>query len=45
MAIFEHPEYDGHQEVHFFYDEETGLKAITAIHRLVNNWSGGGCRF
>jgi leucine dehydrogenase len=43
--LFEHPDFDRHQEVHFFYDQSTGLKAIIAIHLLLEGSAGGGCRF
>ncbi len=45
INVFEHPEFNRHQEIHFYNDEYTGLKAIIAIHRLVKGRSGGGCRF
>ncbi len=43
--IFEHPEFNNHQEIHFFNDEATGLKAIIAIHRMRDGAAAGGCRF
>lgn len=43
--VFEHPEFDNHQEIHFFQDQETGLRTIIAVHRLLKGTSGGGCRF
>jgi leucine dehydrogenase len=45
MSIFEHPEYAGHERVTFFHDRATGLRAITAIHRVRGGLSGGGVRF
>lgn len=34
----------GHEQVSFFYDEETGLRAIVAIHSTVLGPALGGCR-
>ena len=45
MLVFDHPHFNGHQEVHFFRDEPTGLRAIIAIHQPINGRAGGGCRF
>ncbi len=45
INVFEHPEFNNHQEIHFFQDGETGLKAIIAIHRMFQGSAGGGCRF
>ena len=45
MTLFDHPEFNNHQQVHFFEDKATGLRAIIAIHYLVNGSAGGGCRF
>jgi leucine dehydrogenase len=45
INVFEHPEFKDHQEIHFFQDRETGLKAIIAIHFLLEGTAGGGCRF
>jgi leucine dehydrogenase len=45
MAVFEHPEYDAHEQVVFFHDRESGLRAIVALHRLGRfGAAGGGCR-
>jgi leucine dehydrogenase len=44
-SIFEHTEYRSHQQVMFFSDEASGLRAIVAIHRLRGGSSGGGIRF
>lgn len=44
MPVFGAIDFDGHEQVSFFYDRKTGLKAIIAIH---NTWRGpalGGCR-
>jgi leucine dehydrogenase len=39
------PDFDAHEDVHFFADEKTGLKAIIAIHSTHLGPAGGGCRF
>jgi leucine dehydrogenase len=44
MSLFTHPEFDGHEEVAFFHDPESGLKAIAAIHNLNRGPALGGCR-
>jgi len=44
MSIFEHPEYDNHEQICFFNDETSGLRAITAIHSTAFGTAGGGCR-
>lgn len=44
-VLFDHPEFDGHVNLYAHFDEKTGLKAISAVHRA---WHGkpavGGCR-
>ncbi|WP_372833344.1 Glu/Leu/Phe/Val dehydrogenase dimerization domain-containing protein [Pontibacterium sp.] len=44
-VLFDHPEFDGHVNLYVHFDENTGLKAISAVHRA---WNGkpavGGCR-
>ncbi len=44
MAIFSSPAYDNHEEVHFFDDPATGLRAIIAIHDTTLGPAAGGCR-
>ncbi len=44
MSVFEHPEFDDHESVHFFTDEATGLRAIIAIHSTTLGPGAGGCR-
>jgi leucine dehydrogenase len=39
------PDFDAHEDVHFFTDEKSGLKAIIAIHSAHLGPAGGGCRF
>ena len=43
--VFDHPEFDGHQQVTFVSDGATGLKALVAIHHLRGPSAGGGVRF
>lgn len=44
MNVFDHPEYDNHEQVVFFSDEETGLRAIIAVHNSNLGPGAGGCR-
>lgn len=44
MGVFNHPEFDNHEEVIFSHDGETGLKAIIAIHNTNLGPALGGCR-
>ncbi|SFG18986.1 Leu/Phe/Val dehydrogenase [Neptunomonas qingdaonensis] len=44
MSVFSHPEFDLHEQVNFFHDEATGLKAIVAIHNSNRGPALGGCR-
>src|SRR5947209_1902332 len=39
------PDFDAHEEVHFFTDEKCGLKAIIAVHSTHLGPSAGGVRF
>ena len=32
MSVFDHPEFDNHEHVAFYHDEEAGLSAIIAVH-------------
>ena len=43
-ALFKHKEFDHHRQVVFCNDDDTGLKAIIAIHDLQLGPSLGGCR-
>jgi leucine dehydrogenase len=43
-TVFENPSFDGHQEVIFVRDRESGLKAIIAIHDTRLGPALGGCR-
>ncbi len=44
MAVFNHPEFDNHEQVVFCSDKTTGLKAIIAIHSTKLGPAVGGCR-
>lgn len=44
MSLFEHREFDHHEQVVFCHDEETGLKAIIAVHDTTLGPSLGGTR-
>ncbi|MDA0707383.1 MAG: Glu/Leu/Phe/Val dehydrogenase [Proteobacteria bacterium] len=44
MSVFEHPEFDQHESVHFIHDADTGLQAIIAIHSTRLGPAAGGCR-
>jgi leucine dehydrogenase len=44
MSLFEHPDFDQHEQVSFFHDPKTGLKAIIAVHNTQLGPSLGGCR-
>ena len=39
------PDFDAHEEIHFFDDEKCGLKAIIAVHSTHLGPAGGGVRF
>ena len=43
--IFDHPEFDHHQQVTFVNDEAAGLRAVIAIHNDRGVTGGGGVRF
>ncbi len=42
--VFEHPEWDGHEEVVYLHDAASGLRAIVALHRVRGGASLGGIR-
>ncbi|MDJ0813331.1 MAG: Glu/Leu/Phe/Val dehydrogenase [Woeseiaceae bacterium] len=44
MPVFDHPEFDQHESLHFVQDEQTGLQAIIAIHSTALGPAAGGCR-
>ena len=43
-AVFDHPDFDAHEEVVFAHDPATGLRAIIAIHDTTLGPALGGCR-
>ncbi len=43
--MFDHPEFDDHQQVTFVSDAPTGLRAVVAIHHRRGPSAGGGVRF
>ncbi|WP_445363771.1 Glu/Leu/Phe/Val dehydrogenase dimerization domain-containing protein [Microbulbifer sp. ANSA003] len=44
MSIFSHSAYDKHEQVAFYQDAKSGLKAIIAVHNTNLGPSLGGCR-
>lgn len=44
MSVFTAPYFHDHEQVTHFYDRETGLRAIIAIHDSTLGPAGGGCR-
>lgn len=44
MSVFDHKEFDQHENVAFINDEVTGLRAIIAVHNTALGPSLGGCR-
>ena len=44
MTLFDSPAFEGHEGVHAFFDEKTGLKAIVAVHSTARGPAAGGCR-
>ncbi|MBN7820885.1 Leu/Phe/Val dehydrogenase [Bowmanella yangjiangensis] len=44
MSVFDHKAYDNHEEVVFFHDAKSGLKAIIAVHNTNLGPALGGCR-
>ncbi|MEQ8354235.1 MAG: Glu/Leu/Phe/Val dehydrogenase dimerization domain-containing protein [Kiloniellaceae bacterium] len=44
MSVFEHREFDGHEQVVFCHDSASGLKAIIAVHNTNLGPALGGCR-
>jgi leucine dehydrogenase len=45
MDVFSSPAFDDHEQVLFFYDRPSGLKAIVALHDTTLGPAVGGCRF
>ena len=44
MAVFGADAFAGHEAVHFFHDEASGLSAIIAVHSSALGTAGGGVR-
>ena len=44
MTLFDSPAFEGHEGVHAFSDEKTGLKCIIAVHSTARGPAAGGCR-
>ena len=44
MHLFDNSAFDAHEDVHYFSDKTTGLRAIIAIHSTVLGPAAGGCR-
>ena len=44
MKLFDHPAFDGHEQVVFSHEGATGLRAIIAIHHTGRGPALGGCR-
>ncbi|MEO8113258.1 MAG: Glu/Leu/Phe/Val dehydrogenase dimerization domain-containing protein, partial [Phenylobacterium sp.] len=44
MTLFDSPSFEGHEGVHVFFDEKTGLKNIIAVHSTARGPAAGGCR-
>ena len=44
MTLFDSPAFEGHEGVHSFYDEKSGLKCIIAVHSTARGPAAGGCR-
>lgn len=42
--MFDKAAFAGHESVHHFFDQKTGLRAVIAIHSTVRGPAGGGCR-
>ena len=44
MTLFDSPNFEGHEGVHAFSDEKSGLKCIIAVHSTALGPAAGGCR-
>jgi leucine dehydrogenase len=44
MSVFDHPEFDHHESIHYVHDADTGLQAIIAVHSTALGPAAGGCR-
>jgi leucine dehydrogenase len=45
VSVFEHPEFDHHEQVLFCHNAKAGLFGIIAIHSTALGPAAGGCRF
>jgi leucine dehydrogenase len=45
MSVFEHINGDGYEQIVYFNDDQSGLKAIVAIHSTALGPALGGTRF
>lgn len=45
MSVWTSPEFDNHEQVCYFSDQDTGLRAIVAIHSTARGPAAGGTRF
>jgi len=43
--LFDAPDFDAHEGVHFFDDPASGLKAVIAVHSTHRGPAAGGCRW
>jgi leucine dehydrogenase len=44
MTLFDSPAFEGHEGVHAFYDEKSGLSCNIAVHSTARGPAAGGCR-
>ena len=44
MSVFDSPAFEGHEAVHAFHDEASGLKSFIAVHSTARGPAAGGCR-
>ena len=44
MSVFDSPAFEGHEAVHAFHDQASGLKCFIAIHSTARGPAAGGCR-
>nr|NIR60000.1 amino acid dehydrogenase [Gammaproteobacteria bacterium] len=44
MSVFQQDDFDGHEQVAFFQDDDTGLRAIIAVHNTNLGPALGGVR-
>jgi leucine dehydrogenase len=44
MSVFDHPEFDHHEAIHFFDQPASDFKAIIAVHSTALGPAAGGCR-